>query len=57
MKKRYIKPVAEILELEEEMELLQGSINPNSTLGAMWSSAHDNTDETIDFADEDDYDY
>ena len=43
MKKQYIKPVVETLEMEEQMELLQGSIFTDNQ-GVIWiGSRGDNT--------------
>lgn len=36
MKKQYIKPIVETLELEEQMELLQSSIFTDKNKGAKW---------------------
>lgn len=44
MKKQYIKPIVETLELDEQMELLQGSIFTDPHSGAYWiGSRDDNT--------------
>ena len=44
MKKQYIKPIVETLELEEQMELLQSSIFTDKNKGAKWlGSRNDNT--------------